>query len=128
MPSVKSKIQRSLNKGNKIKSEKQFVSSHKLDFGIADWVFDDYTAFKVGTCEGLYSFDGNSYQILAITNDQPNNGHFEDVLEWFEHSCKRDKKNLMILEVWNLKFKKHLIDKRGFIPVEGTCHVVKYFI
>lgn len=50
-------------------------------------------AFRVGTCDGIYTATPKAYQIIAITNNVPGNGHFEDVLQWFEASCRRDNKS-----------------------------------
>lgn len=112
--------------------ENSFKTTHDLVFEAAPWTnaldpSDNWMVFRVGTCEGVWRSSDDNYSILAITNKEPGNGHFEDVLEWFENSCKRDGKNLMILEVWNDKFKKHLIEKRGFRVVPMTNHVVKDF-
>lgn len=105
----------------------EFKSTHNLHFEVADWEYDgQYKRFRIGTCSGLWASIPKSYGILAITNSKPNNGHFNDVLEWFENSCKRDNKTLQILEVWNKRLKKHLIEKRGFVDI-GNNHVEKTF-
>ncbi len=127
MSSVKQKIKKHLDSGNKLKNKNEFVSLHKLDFETAPWITYDFTRFIVGTCEGLYSYDGNAYQILSVVNSKLNNGHFRDVIEWFENSCKRDKKNFMFFELWNQRLKKYLIDKHGFVIVDGTNHLIKRF-
>lgn len=100
-----------------------FETSHKLDFLAAPWVpiFEfvnqDQTwyLFKVGTCHGLWCKTDSAYEILAVKNDLPGNGHLQDVFEWFENSCKRDKVDLIVREIWNLEFKRHLLTKRGFV-------------
>lgn len=94
-------------------------TKHNLDFEACEWqcmgvIDSDFQKFRIGTCEGLWKATDESYEILAITNNQPGNGHLDDVLQWFEHSCKRDGKSLKILECWNKAFKMHLIRKRGF--------------
>lgn len=99
-------------------------TSHNLDFEVAPWKTKEWLMFKVGTCNGLWRCNCNSYEILAISNDIPGNGHFEDVLEWFEFSCKRDKKDLVFLEIWNEKLMSHLINKRGFVG-DGDCVLVR---
>lgn len=66
------------------------------------------------------------YEIVAIINSSPGNGHFEDVLEWFENSCRRDNKSLRFCEVWNQNFMKHLKENRGFIA-QGRNNLVKNF-
>ncbi len=72
-----------------------------------------YIMFRVGTCHGLFSVDSKNYYILAIANDQPHNGHLRDTMEWFEHSCVRDKRNLVMLEVLNPRFGAYLL-RAGF--------------
>lgn len=99
--------------------KKAFASLHDLMFEAAPYhlqLVDDITwmRFRIGTCEGLWCATGTSYDILAITNNNPGNGHLMDVIQWFEQSCKRDKKNFRVLEVWNNGFKNHLIKKHGF--------------
>src|ERR1044071_4646203 len=102
------------------------TTSHNLDFLVADWsplpgipAAKDFKEFRVGTCDGLWQSTPTSYDILAITNSIPGNGHFEDVLQWFESSCKRDGKDFKFLEVWNNGLRQHLISKRKFRPCGG---------
>lgn len=97
------------------------VTKHNLDFEAAPWAplpgfppCKNFHEFRIGTCEGLWQSTDDSYDILAIKNINKGNGHFEDVMQWFENSCRRDKKNLRFLEVMNPHFKKHLLNKRGF--------------
>ena len=104
---------------------KSFQSSHSLDFEVADWIMGPYVQFRIGTCHGLWNATANSYDILAIDNKEKGNGHLEDVFEWFENSCKRDNRDLKILEVWNQDFKQHLIEKRGFVDI-GKDNLIKY--
>ena len=98
----------------------EFKSKHNLPFLVANWNECPLTTelnlrkFKVGTCEGLWGSDDITYYILSIINTERGNGHLQDVFDWFESSCKRDKKNLIVLEIWNERFKKHLIEKRNF--------------
>lgn len=108
------------------------TTKHKLDFEYCPWEplinfpkANNYMRFRVGSIEGLWAVTDTSYDILAIENNHPGNGHFEDVLQWFEHSCKRDHKNLRFLEILNPSFRKHLINKRGFKP--SGNNVIKKF-
>ena len=91
----------------------EFKSTHNLPFLSAHWnnPFNDtgWQVFKIGTCNGQWISRKDSYDILSVINDNPGNGHFKDVLEWFEQSCRRDNKALRILEVWNQKFKQHQV-------------------
>jgi len=96
------------------------ITTHNLDFEVAPYPENidpdyDWMRFKIGTCTGLWSASEYSYNILAIDNDKPGNGHLKDVFEWFEASCKRDKKKLIVMAIVNAKFKEHLISKRGFM-------------
>lgn len=81
--------------------------------------------FRIGTCEGKWRAVPGAYEILAVINRQPGNGHFEDVLQWFEYACRRDGKALRFLQFENERFRRHLIRKRGFQP-DGR-HAVKTF-
>ena len=85
----------------------------------------DWQEFKVGTCHGLYAHYNKAFHIVAIKNEEPGNGHFEDVLQWFEHSCIESNSNLKFCEVWNKEFRQHLILKRSFID-KGGYLVRKY--
>lgn len=99
-----------------------FESTHKLSFEAAEWEMakvlpwlgGGVIRFRVGTCEGIYSVTDKSYIIIAINNNAPGNGHLNDVFEWFENSCKRDKKSLCVADIINPLFFNHLKDKRGF--------------
>lgn len=113
----------------------EFQTKHNLPFEVAPWlgglIFwsiagNEFLRYRVGTCSGLWSFDDEAYNILVVDNNNPGNGHFEDVLEWFEHSAKRDGKKLRVLECWNLDLKRHLIAKRGFTAL-GRADVEKSF-
>lgn len=75
---------------------------------------------------GLWKPTAEAYEILTFLNETPGNGHFQDVMEWFEFSCKRDNRKLIIREVWNQRLKDHFIEKRGFKPM-GKDHLVKTF-
>ncbi len=113
-------------------TETVFISSHNLDFEIAPWnspidiSIDNLSRFRIGTCEGLWGVEGKSYVIIAVTNNIPGNGHFNDVLEWFENSCKRDGYTLKIVELMNKRLMKHLINKRGFKRIDKE-NVIKKF-
>lgn len=111
---------------------KIFESTHKLYFEVASYPLNcdtnnNWLRFRVGTCNGLWCSTATSFDILAITNDKPGNGHFIDVLEWFEQSCIRERKNLRILEIWNENFKKHLVEKLLFQDI-GNNNVEKHYL
>src|SRR4051812_41744718 len=98
--------------------EKQFISTHKLDFESAPYEKNidpdnDWMRFRVGTCTGLWCFNESQYKVLAIINSSQGNGHTLDVFEWFENSCKRDKKSLKVECVVNVRLRQILL-KNGY--------------
>lgn len=111
---------------NKTESDNAIRTEHNLDFEVAE--SDMGMHFRVGTCKGLYGITHDTLYILSVINETQNNGHLNDVFQWFEYSCASFKKNLMVLEIMNSKFYLHLISKRGFIPMDaGGSNVVKVF-
>lgn len=103
------------------------TTTHSLGFFCRPWHRDpEWTDFQVGTCHGLYKATKGAYEILAINNDSPGNGHFQDVMQWFEASCRRDRKSLIFLEIMNARFKKHLLEDRGFKPYRKE-DAIKHF-
>lgn len=108
--------------------KKEWKSSHNLIFEIAPFEYDSDTfRFRIGTCDGIWTVQGKSYCIIAVTNRERGNGHFEDVLEFFERSCRRDGYSLRVLEFVNQRLKRHFIEKRGFKEISGNS-VEKIFI
>lgn len=81
--------------------------------------------FRVGTCTGLYRAIPGVYEILAIENSSPGNGHVEATLQWFYTSCRRDKYNLAVLQVWSARLRSKLI-AYGFVNM-GTDNYIKTF-
>lgn len=86
----------------------------------------DWQQYKIGTVDGLWCHKNDSYIILTFNNTDKNNGHFTDVMEWFQYSCKRDKINFKILEVMNPDFKNHLQSNWNFVPC-GKNDLIKYY-
>lgn len=91
----------------------------KPAFMTARWnnPFNDegWLLFKVGTCHGQWRSTESAYEILSVINDEPGNGDFNTTLEYFYISCRRDKKDLVIRELWNKELKEHLLVKHGFV-------------
>lgn len=85
--------------------------------------------FMVGTCTGQWraNVELKQYELLSIVNSEIGNGHFQDVLEWFEFSAARDRFDFVILEVVNEKLAFHLEDKRGFERLRGTKNYIKRY-
>ena len=108
------------------------TTTHNLDFLACTWepvvplpYAESMMAFRVGTCHGVYYFTDDAINILAIANDTKGNGHFKDVMEWFEFSCRENKKPLRFVEVMNQRFKAYLL-KNGF-KKDGNDNVIKKF-
>jgi hypothetical protein len=109
-------------------------TTHNLDFEWSEYPNffegEDWLQYKVGTVKGLWNSDDENYIILSFVNHEKGNGHLQDVFEWFENSCKRDNKNLVIKEIVNPFFYKHLTEKRGFVPLsenpEDQNNLIKY--
>lgn len=105
-------------------------TTHSLSFEVAPWPRmpeGPILLFRVGTCEGQWMTTDEAYCIISIINNDPGNGHLDDVFEWFEASCKRDKKALIVMELMNDVFKKHLLEKRGFTDM-GKDNVIKFIV
>ena len=111
----------------KLMMDNAIITKHGLDFEVADYDLDpQLKLYRIGTVMGQWGCTWDSYFILSFINDQPGNGHLDDVFEWFEFSCKRDGKNLIILEFWNKEFLIHVLTKRGFIALPPR-HAIKVF-
>ncbi len=93
------------------------ITTNRLDFEVPEHSLYGLQ-FRIGTCLGLWGSTKDSYYILSVVNKNPGNGHLNDVFEWFEFSCQRDNKNLIVLEIINDSFYKHLLLKRGFVPLD----------
>lgn len=108
-----------------------FKSTHNLTFETEAYPiqFDDdltWIQFQMGSCKGLYCENTDAYDLLVVVNDNPGNGHFNDVLEYLEYCCKRNNKKLRLREVWNHSLKWYMITKRGFV-VEYEDDIIKTF-
>lgn len=102
-----------------------FRTTHNLLFETKPWHFG-IQLYRIGTCEGQWFCTATAYHILSFLNYQPGNGHLTDVFEWFEHSARRDKRDLIIEEFFNDGFKLHCIEKHGFVEYEGDS-LIKHF-
>lgn len=81
--------------------------------------------FRVGTCTGLWRDNDTAYEILAIENESPGNGHVEGVFRWFFESCKRGSRDFVIKEVMNNKFASKLIN-HGFSRINRRDYIFYY--
>ncbi len=116
----------------------KLINSVRPDFEVCDWVpfgrpelvevlnRDGWKLFRVGKCDGQWRATDDAYEILSIINKFKGNGDFDHALDWFEDSCRRDKKALRIREVWDKRLMAHLIEKRGFVVDHGE-DLIKHF-
>lgn len=108
----------------------EFKTTNNLDFQVGDFNSPitgdrkDVKRFKIGTCVGLWSVTHDGYEIHSVNNLEKGNGNLDDVFEWFEFSTKRDKGILTVIDVTG-RFKKHLIEKRGFTQSEYSKNNVE---
>ena len=69
----------------------------------------NWREFLIGSVKGIYFVENKSYNIVAIQNTKPKNGHFERAVEWFEKSARQDKYILRFLETNNPKLVQKLL-------------------
>ena len=134
----------------KLISDNPMTTTHNLEFRATNWrslgsetarILDTFGAsdsirnflsaiskidhqvqlFKVGSCNGVWYATPTEYRILFVCNGEKGNGHFTDVLEWFEESARRDKRTLVFEEVINDRLRKHLVEKKGFKERGRDC-------
>lgn len=91
-------------------------TKHNLDFEVTESKLG--MLYRIGTVTGQWGSTWDSYYILSFLNHKQGNGHLDDVFEWFEYSCKRDCRNLLVLECMNERFATHLMNKRGFFSLD----------
>lgn len=101
----------------KTKNDLPFENRFRPEYGLFE--------FKVGTVVGLWESTDFGYCIIAIFNKNQGNGHLDDMFQWFENSCHRDKKDFLIIDLVNEKFKNHLIEKKGFKKIPTTNSLFK---
>lgn len=104
-----------------------FKSSNSLEFKISEWEFNNMFTwqqkhpiyrYRCGTCDGIFEDGENHVGVIAIVNSQPQNGHFNDTMEWFDYMAQSTNRELKFFEIWNDRLYKHLIDKRGHIAID----------
>ena len=86
---------------------------------ISDILGTGFKRFRVGTCHGLWRDKDNAYEILAIANEEPHNGHFGATMHWFETSAKRDGYTVRVLEIMNASLARTL-KRRGYSIVDAN--------
>lgn len=80
--------------------------------------------FKVGTCRGMYAMGNREIKVIYIANEQPGSGHTDDVIEWIEHSAKKEGYNVRFTGIEHPGFRNHLVKTRGYLK-KGKGDLVK---
>lgn len=108
---------------------KRFRTTHNLKISIAPQTFagrpTGNTLYKIGTCHGFYRSTNLSVDIIAMVNDEPGNGHFDDVLQWFTEIARLEGKLLRVVEIMNPEIATRLIQFYGFHAIDAKT-VVKH--
>jgi len=86
---------------------------------------EDWRLFRVGTVNGIYRDGNNTYEVLAIQNDEPGNKHVEAAFAYFFTSCKRDKRDFIVRQVWNIGLAAKL-SKMGFTCINEDDYIKNY--
>ena len=111
-----------------------FKSTNNLEFLHRPWLIANVLLpeskvyeYKIGTVRGLYRFDDkNKYLIInSVINDNPGNGHFKDLIEWFEFSCRNCKYDLVFEEILNSRLK-DILTHYGFEILDNNKMIKKY--
>ena len=107
----------------------EFKTSGNLDIKttVLDIPFDEQSNWKrvdVGTCTAFFGETECDFDIFGLANSDKGNGNLNDTLEYFEYICAKKNKDLFLTHIENERFKKHLINKRGF-KAHGNVSVVK---
>lgn len=116
-----------------MKKKNEITTTHKLDFESAPFSSpiagkQNLKRCKVGTIIAVWGVTPDGYEVHSVNNTEMGNGHFEDFMQWFEHVCKRDNGTLTFTDVPTERFKKHLIEKRGFeVSEDNEKDLVKKF-
>ena len=71
--------------------------------------------YYIGTCKGQYFIKDKKVILLSILNDEPHNGHFIDVLQYFCNMAINKKYDFVIGSIMNERLYNHFI-KKGFEP------------
>jgi len=106
------------------------VINKPIYFEDAEWdnhiaKHDGWRLFRVGTVEGAWRSTNSTYEILAVVNKSPGNGHLDVMLGHFSASCRRDKKDFIIREMMNNQFALHLV-KKGFTFFTKTDMIKRF--
>lgn len=81
--------------------------------------------YKIGTCHGIYRTNKFSVDIIEMTNDEPANSHFDDVLQWFTEIARQERLPLRIVGILNPEIKSILVKSYGFIQ-QRTNTIIKH--
>lgn len=73
----------------------------------------NYT-FIIGTVDGMFDITEDRVRLIAIQNQELNNGDFSKAMDILESNTFSIGKAFEVVEIWNDRLRKHLIEKRGY--------------
>lgn len=110
----------------------KFKSSHKLKFRTAPHVIagapTGMEKFEIGTVHGLWVQSKMSIDIFACINDEPGNGHMDDVFEWFFEIARTGALAVRIVNVSSVTFRNQLIEKWKFAPTDDFDTLINFVV
>lgn len=77
---------------------------------------EQHFTFRHGTMDGLLGCDDRRLMIIAINNNEANNGQFGSVMDLLEAAAKRRQLTIEVAAVMNQRLYRHLVLKRGYSP------------
>lgn len=86
---------------------------------------DDIVAFEYGTLHGIFNTKRGVLGLIAVENEQKNNGHFAEFMDWFEGMAEALGLRAAVLEIENPRLYEHLKNKRGYTfygPLDSRGH------
>lgn len=107
-----------------------FKSTHALKFRSAahliGGVDTGMNKFEIGTVHGLWNASTLSIDIFACINNEPGNGHLDDVFEWFFAIAKEKGLPVRVTNVSSPTFREQLIEKWKFIPTNDRDTLLRF--
>jgi hypothetical protein len=94
------------------------VDVKEFPWALSDVLGEQLTELHVGTCHGLIDQSGKAIKIIAIMNDEPHNGNFQDFMDNVEGRGKA----VVVVEIWNKHLRQHLLKVRGYRPCKKNGH------
>lgn len=108
----------------------KFRSTHGLKFKtmphIIAGAFTGAERFEIGTVHGIWNVSTFSVDVFACINDEPGNGHMDDVFEWFFSIATERGLPVRVTNVSSEDFRQQLIDKWLFVPTKDHDTLIRF--